>query len=285
MKISYFLPIFDDDEAIRFLQKFTASQFFDDYKDREFIIALDKMSKRIDEIKEMLQPLCDITILYAQEDFSFNDAFHKAVELITGDMCLFLDSKLMNIEPLLKKCMSKYEKDAKIVFVNKTSNNKVKAFFKKIGQYIYKFFTNIFVSKTDKCNVITLGLIDKSIVKLLLAIPDKRCLLKNTENFYGIKTATIYIDEKVKTTDTTKGKMTSGMWTFIWSTTVLCYLVITGVLLGIIFSLPAFVKVLLAFGIIFSLVISAFSYPKHIFVLRNYPTEKVQFLIEKIDKK
>ena len=280
MKISYFLPIFNDDEAIRFLQKFTATEFFNTHKDCELIIATTR-SKYLDEVKNVVMGKCEVTFLYGDKEFTFNDAFHKAVEVITGDVCLLLDSKISNIEPLLKKCMAKYDSDAKVVFVSKRYS-KVKGFFKKIGYYIYKFFSQIFVGKADKGNIVTLGLLDGSILKILMAIPDKRCLLKNTDKFYGIKTATIYVDDKTKNTDSTKGKMTSGMWSFIWSTAIFSYLLAVTILLSIICPLPTFVKVPLIFGMIITGLLSIFSYPKHIFILRNYPLQKIDFTIEKI---
>ncbi len=284
MRISYFVYLREEKDAIDYLKKLTNSDFFSNNDTSDMTIFLPNGMKNVKKIKSILKDKCDSTLIYTDDKYSFNDAFYNAVENMEGDVCIMLDSAVKNFTPLVKKCLEKHEKGARIVRVCKRYKG-IKAFFHKMWHGIYGFFCKIFTSKVDEENVISLGLIDRYVIDLMKALPAKRCMLKNVTGLYDVSTATIYVDDKKLPEDTVTKQQTKDKRNFIISISLIPLIITALVIANILTSPHPAINVGLIILAIFSIIISCFSLPKHIFLCRNYPLKKTNIKVEKIEKK
>lgn len=284
MRISYFVYMRKEENALDYLKKLTNSDFFTNNETSELTICFPSIIKDKNKIKALLKNKCDTFLIYSDEEITINDGFYKAVDHMEGDVCILLDSAVRSFAPLVKKCLEKHEKGARIIKVCRRYRG-IKSFFHRIGQSIYGFFCRIFASKTDEGNVLSLGLIDKYVLDLMKTLPQKRCLMKNSSGLYDVPTATIYVDYKKLPKDTVTRSSTSDMRNFIIFTTLTPMLITIIVLLNIFTSPHIIINFALVLLTIFSTILACTSLPKHIFMCRNFPLNKIKIKEEKIEKK
>ena len=269
MRICCFFSIFKEDNVELVYKSIASSQFYSKNKQCEFLFACSKNDE--DNIKKLktLKKKNEKINFFVLEDNAFNikKAFQTAIDEIDCDVLLMGDSKIAKNDLIFLKCLEKYDKGANVVHVKKKRKG-FTGFFHKIAEKIYSFFANIFTSKRDWCNILSLGLYDKNFIDLLKELPQKSCFLKNTKDLYGFVFRTIYINEKTKTTQMVDKQNSSKKMIFISSILFVCFLaffvilnVVTGV--SIVFNL-IFIVVLI---ILFVLVV--FSIPKFYFEKRN----------------
>ncbi len=275
MKINYFFPVFLGDKIDTCLKNFKSSTFFKKYSNYNFIYVCDIAdveNKKVLET-EVKKNKKDKLILL-DKCFTYNDAFYNAISYFDGDVLLLGDTKINRIDLVFEKCMQKYEKNINVVHVIK-KQTKFKGFILNTLKAIYNFFINIFTGKKDRMNLVSLGLIDKSILELLKVLPNKCCFLKNTKDLLGFETRTIYIPQDTKTYKLNYKKKTGALLSFIISSIVMFSLIITLILLNIFIKQDILVYNLLGILFIaFCISISVTTLPKHFFDIRNYENKQ-----------
>lgn len=285
MKLEYFFPVFKEDDIKEYLSVFKKSEFYKKHKENKFMFVCEKDDKKNLEFlsKEALKNE-DYKILILDKPFTYNDAFYQALPHFKADVVLFGDTKIARIDLVFEKCLEKYGKEVKIVHIVKR-NQGFKGFFKNMFQKIYNFFIRIFTSKKDRCNVISLGLIDKDIIDLLKVLPGKCCFLKNTKNLRGFDSRTIYIDPKTKTYKPNFKQKTSALkGTFIFGG-IIGFLITLQIILNCVIkaNLSAYNIISILAILLFTCTISILI-PKHIFDVRNRESLKQNFNVEQINK-
>lgn len=269
MKISYFFPIFKDDDAKTFFEKFLKGKFYNTHPSSQIILVVYKDDlKNLDYLKALSKKHANMQVYVAQKRFSFNSAYKAVLEYIDGDVLLLGDLKVPNIDPLFEKCIQKHEGGAKLVHIVK-SYPKFKSFFKNIGKKIYNFFVRLFTSKTDACNITSLGLLDSSVVDILKTIPQKCIFLKNTKDHYMLPSSDVYVDYRVQSHEQSFRKTTfalkSAMTSAITFSLLLVFLVLFNTFVGEVLALNLVcILIEVALFIVFIMAL-----PKHIFDCRN----------------
>lgn len=285
MKLEYFFPVFKEDNIEEYLKNFKSTSFYKKHKESKFMFVCEKEDKNNLEYlsKEALKNE-DYKIIILDKPFSYNDAFYQALPHFKADVILFGDTKIIRIDAVFEKCLEKYSKEVKIVHIVKR-NKGFKGFFKNMFQKIYNFFIRIFTSKKDRCNVISLGLIDKDIVDLLKVLPGKCCFLKNTKNLKGFESRTIYIDSKTKTyKPNLKQKTSALLGTYVFAG-ITSFLIVLQILLNVIIKANLSVyNIISTLTILLCICTIVILIPKHVFDVRNRENLNQNFNIEQINK-
>lgn len=281
MKIGYFFPVFKEDKIEKFLLDFKKSKFFENNKDYEMIFVCQKEDKEnLDYLLSLEKKEKNNKVIILNKPFTYNDAFYYALPKFKTDIVLLGDTKISRNDIVFEKCVEKYLKKANVVHVVKKYSG-FKGFWVNLARNVYNFFIKIFTSKKDRCNVISLGLIDKNIIELLQVLPYKSMFLKNTKDLRGFETRSIYIDPKTKTYKNNFKKTTGYLIATYVSAGIFGVLLLTQILLNIFLkgNLSGYniINIILLF---LSLITSCIVFPKHIFDIRNRENRKENFEVK-----
>lgn len=270
MKISYLFPIFKEDDAKSFFEKFLDTAFFRAQKSKEIYVYVEENDqKNLKVLKSFSKKSKSFKIKIEKESFTYNSIFKKSIGLIKGDVLLLGDLKVKNLELLFAKCLEKKDEGANIVFVKKRYKG-IKNFFVTLKRNFYNFFIKIFTGKKDRFNILSLGLYDKDVLDVLRALIEKSLFLKNTKDIFGFHSKTLYIDEKVKTYQPLFFKKTLSLIMAFASLGTFFLLLILTVLLNIFSdSLSIWYNIFAIFGCLLTLSVAALFFPKHFFDIRN----------------
>ena len=285
MKIEYFFPVFKEDNIKEYLANFRKTDFFKKHENYKFLFVCFKEDKTNLEYlsKEALKHE-NYKILVADKEFTYNDAFYLSISHFKADVLLLGDTKISRIDLVFEKCLEKYDKNCNVVHIIKAHKG-FKGFWVNLALKAYNFFIKMFTGKKDRCNVISLGLIDKHVMDVLKVLPHKNCFLKNTKALKGFETRSIYIDGKTKTYKLNLKQKTFGLiGTYISLASAVGLLGLQILLNALIESSMVGYNILSVIAILVSLVTLSIMFPKHIFDVRNRENRKVEFNIEEINK-
>lgn len=283
MKIDYFFPVFNKDDAKGVLENFFKTEFFKKNKENKIIVCCNnKDEQNLTYLKSKSKNNKKFKLLILDNEFTYNDAFYYAVDNFDGDVVLLGDCKIERNDLVFASCLEKYNKGASLVHIFKRHKG-IKVFFANIFSGAYNFFIKIFTNKRDRLNVISLGLISKDIVDLLKVLPKKRCFLKNTKDLIGYESRTVYIDGKTKTYKPNFKKATGSLITSIVAGSINILSLFLIILLNCLTSIPTAVNIVLGSAIILSVILVALFLPKHFFDIRNYPTKNLKYNIKQIN--
>ena len=277
MKISYFFPVFEEDDAKDFFETFLQSKFYAQNSQAEiFVCACELDKKNVKHLSSLVKKHNNVKLFLCEQKFEYNDAFSFCLDKFDGDILLLGDCKIKKIEAIFSKCIEKNQKGANVVHVCK-KRGKLKSFFVETKNKIYNLFVWLFTGKKEKCNQISLGLIDKNVVDILKTLKPKACFLKNTKSFFGFNSRTIYIDEKIETYEPKLKTNNSSMKLFFSS------IIFSAVLSLLILFLCLFAKnsaeILIIMCIFFALIglfVAHIFWQKHKFDVRNMPHENTK---------
>jgi len=277
LQITYFLPIFKDNNASTVLQNFKTSLFYkSNANTSNFVFVCGEEDKNLDVLKQEVNLNSNNTLVtISKNDFTYNDAFYCGLTYLNGEVVLLLDPYLARNDAVCQKCLEKFSKGVNVVHIVKRKQG-FKGFLTKIWQGIYNFFIKIFTGKTDRCNVTSLGLIDKDVIDILKALPNKCCFLKNTKQLYGVNSRTIYIDAKTNTYKLNYKRKTTSLTATIISLFVSLFLL--GFLLGFDLGFTKFIvslNITVILLIVLGLVVSLLLFQKHLFDVRNNETPNI----------
>ncbi|MGN0798291.1 MAG: hypothetical protein ACI4L7_01825 [Christensenellales bacterium] len=196
MKICYFFPILKNNDAKRFFEEFSKSDFFAKYKDRQIIFACQKSDTKNLDYLATLKEIATVNVF--ENNFDYLDAFVSCLPSFDGDILLLGDTSLCDNSLVFEKCLEEYSLGADVVQIRKRYSG-VKGFFARIWSKCFNAFSHLVSNKNDSGNVLSLGLYSRDVVEIMQALPDKSCLLKNTTSLLGVKYKTIYIDSSSET--------------------------------------------------------------------------------------
>jgi len=270
MDISYLFPIFENNDAKTFFNKFLSSKFFLEHKNVQVLTFVAKDDeKNVKFLLKLSEKNKIFKVVVEEQKFSYNDAFKKAIQISKGDILLLGDAKISNIDTLFSKCVEKYNSKADIVFVKK-KYGKIKNFFYNALQCFYNFFIKIFTGKKDRFNIVSLGLYNKDVVELFRELPSKCCFLKNTKNLFGFCSKTIYIDSKIDTLRLNFTKKTNSLFVAIISLSLFIILLLLTIFLNIFLNEVSIVYNIFAiFGCFILFMMASLLFPKHFYDIRN----------------
>ena len=286
MKTTYFFPIFRDDDAKTFFEYFLKSDFYLDHEAQSIICVVNAGDENnLNVLKQLSIAEPKIKTFLAEKEFSFNSAFRSSLEYFDGDVVLLGDLKIQNLSLLFQKCLEKHLKGAKIVQINKHYAG-IKGFFVRILQSIYKFFTRLFTSKTDECNIESLGLLDREFVDIIKTLPHKCCFLKNTQDHYEIPCGNIIVDSKVPCHKTNLKKPTFALKTTIVSSCLFALNIVLLIALNLVIKGLFVTNILLILLEFIFAILIVVTIPKHVFDCRNIVYEKdfVPLALLKVEK-
>lgn len=286
MKITCLFPVFKNDKINEFFPRFIKTNFFKNHQNLSIIIYIEKSNKlNVDFLKNFSENKQYISIYLTDKPFTYNDVFFNALRILDCDTLLLGDTKIQNIDLLFAKCIEKQKQGANIVHVLK-KQNKFKSFFSRMFKGIYNFFVKIFTSNIDKCNIPSLGLIDKDVLDILKALPNKCCYLKNTPNFKGFTTKTIFIDDKTSTYKNNFAYFSTPLKVVTFFSCIFFVSLLT-LILGNVFldANKGIFNIFTILVLILSLVIIAFMIPKHIFDIRNSSLLQEKLVANKLEGK
>ena len=285
MKLEYFFPVFKEDNIKDYLSNFKKTEFYKKHKEKVFMFVCEKDdTTNLEYLSKEALKSEDYKILVLDKPFTYNDAFYQALPHFKADVVLFGDTKISRIDAVFEKCLEKYSKEVKVVHIVKR-NKGFKGFFRNMFQKMYNFFIRIFTGKKDRCNVISLGLIDKDIVDLFKVLPGKCCFLKNTKNLKGFESRTIYIDQNTKTYKPNFKKKTAALKGAFAFGGVVGFLIVLQIILNCVIktSLSAYNIISILAILLFTCTISILI-PKHFFDIRNRESLNEKFNVEQINK-
>lgn len=270
MDISYLFPIFENDDAKKFFEKFLGSKFFCEQKNVQILTYVIKNDeKNLTALLELSKQNKIFKVIVEENKFTYNDIFKKAMTLIKGEILLLGDAKINNLSFIFSKCVEKYLNGANVVLVKKKYSG-FKKFLMNISQSFYNFFIKIFTGKKDRLNIISLGLYDKNVLDVFQTLPDKCCFLKNTKDLFGFSSKTIYIDSNVETYKLNFAKKTFSLLSAIISLSLFIILLITAILLNIfIQDFPVEINIFAIFGFLILFLMTSLLFPKHFYDVRN----------------
>ena len=196
MKICYFFPILKNNDAKRFFEEFSKSDFFAKYKDRQIIFACQKSDTKNLDYLATLKDTATVNVF--ENNFDYLDAFVSCLPNFDGDVLLLGDTSLCDNSLVFEKCLEEYSLGADVVQIRKRYSG-VNGFFARIWSKCFNAFSHLVSNKNDSGNVLSLGLYSRDVVEIMQALPDKSCLLKNTTSLLAVKYKTIYIDSSSET--------------------------------------------------------------------------------------
>lgn len=286
MDINYFFPVFKQDDIKTYLKNFKTSAFFKKYTKFSFVFVCEKSDeKNIKQIKEEIKTNKQNKLITLNKPFSYNDAFYNAIKFLNADVVLLGDTNVVRIDAVFEKCMQKYDKKINVVHIVKRQV-KFKGFIFNMFHSFYNFFVKLFTNKLDRLNVISLGLIDKSVIEVLKELPNKCCFLKNTKNLLGFETRTIYIPPNTNTFHLNYKKPTLSLILSIVSLGLSLGFIIAVILLNCFIKTNALVyNIIGVLLVVISLSTASILIPKHIFDIRNYENREEVFEVEEVKTK
>lgn len=287
MTIDYFFPIFKEDNAKVCLENFKKTEFYKNNKSARFIFVCNKNDENNFKYLSSVVGKENKLLLF-DNNFTYNDAFFYAINYFQSDIVLLADCKIARLDILFNKCLEKYKKKASVVHIIKRTKG-LKGFFIRTFQKFYNIMINMFTGKRDRCNVISLGLIDKHVIDVLKVLPSKCCYLKNTKDLHGFESRSIYIDGKTKTYKLNYKKSTPCLQMVYGFLGVSTGLIILLILLNSFIKTNISVYNIITITTVIVCMISTFIVlPKHFFDIRNRENRKVDLKIteyEIIDEK
>ncbi len=278
MTIDYFFPFFKEDDAKTCLENFKKSEFYKNNKEGRFVFVCNKNDennfKYLSSISDNKNKL-----LLLDNDFTYNDAFYYSINYFQADIILLADGKIARLDILFKKCLEKYMKKANVVHIIKRAKG-IKGFFIRTFQKFYNMMIKMFTGKKDRCNIISLGLIDKHVIDVLKVLPNKCCFLKNTKNLHGFESRSIYVDDKTKTYKLNFKKLTPCLKMAYGFLGVSCGLVISLILINSLIKTNVSVyNIITITAVIVCIFSTLIVMPKHYFDIRNSVNRNVDFKI------
>ncbi len=286
MKITCLFPIFKNDNVQDFFIKFTKSKFFKSHKDISILVYVqDSNSKAVEFFYEFSKDKPYLNILLTNKNFTYNDAFYNSLKVLDCDILLLGDTKIQNVDLVFTKCLEKQKQGANIVHVQR-KQNKFKTFFTRMFRGLYNFFVKLYTSNIDKCNITSLGLIDKDILDILKTLPNKCCFLKNTPVFKGFTTKTIFIDDNVKTYKNNYAYFSSALKIVTLFSSIF-FVTLTTLILGNVFLSgdKSVFNIITILTLVISLIIIVFMLPKHFFDIRNSSILQEKLVASKLEDK
>ena len=283
MKLTYFFPVFREDDCEEFFTNFLQTNFFLKNQAEKIIVVLNQDDeKNLQKIKKIAKKHQFFMIFTSKKQFSYNSALKSALDYFDGDVLLLGDLKTKNIQFIFEKCLEKHKKGAKVVNVKKANQS----IFARIWQKIYGGFTKLFTNKKDDGALLSLGLIDKDVLDIMKSIPDKAIFIKNVDYNYNLPLSTLYIDKNVAIYKENFFKKTFALKMLFVSSALFVFNLLLLVLLNL------FLKDMVVFNCIaisvefLLLVLVSVSLPKQIFDCRNivFEEENICLELQKIDK-
>ena len=239
-----------------------------------YVNASDK--KNFDYVKTLANTY-NTFVFVSKKPFNYNDVFLHAINNTKTDVLLLGDLKVPNLDILFKNCIVRYEEGADIVHIIKKKSG-VKKFFCKIKTGFISPFIRLFTNKSEKFNATSLGLIDSDILDILKSLQPKATFLKNTSNFYGFNSRTIFIDDKIPTYAENFKIMTKPL-----KSSIVCGSIAIISLLLIIFGNlfmtngKIVLNILSTFALISSIAVLLLLIPKHYLNIRTGINKNVNF--------
>lgn len=266
MKICYFFPIFKDVDAKKFFEEFSKSEFYKTHIDRKIVFACENSD---DKNLSYLKTIPNVTLNVFEKKFSYNDAFKTCLKDFDGDILLLGDCALCGIDTVFEMCLEEHKNGADIVHLAK-SFGKAKGFFANLWSNCSKLFSSLVANQKDCGNVLSLGLYSRDVVEIMQSLPEKSCLLKNSNSLVGFQSKTIFIDGSSETYSPDFHQKSTAL-----KSAVVCNLIfIVSLALMITFDIlfPAYqlvVTLVSVFFMIVSLSVCLMMVCKHFFDLRN----------------
>lgn len=190
-KISIVVPDTVDDLVQDFNQK--VSNLFSVYN-LEYVFVTSQSSKLKNSINTQIVKVDDI--------LSYNERVVEGFKNITGDCVIICDMQIEGYEGYLQSMISAWQKGSKIVRLQYRPSNlnfwqKIGRFFQKLHQKIFNFVISFggLNKQLDCCN--SFQLYDKTVYKLMVAIPEKNTYLRNFDELKYFNESKIATAEKI----------------------------------------------------------------------------------------
>lgn len=266
MKICYFFPIFKDVNAKKFFEEFSKSEFYKTHTDRKIVFACENSDNKN---LSYLKTIPNITLNVFEKKFSYNDAFKPCLKDFDGDVLLLGDCALCGIDTVFEMCLEEHKNGADIVHLAK-SFGKAKGLFANLWSNCSKLFSTLVANQKDSGNVLSLGLYSRDVVEIMQSLPEKSCLLKNSDSLVGFVSKTIFIDGSSETYSPDFHKKSSAIKSALVCNIIFIVALALMITLDILFPVYQLAITLVAvFFILVSLSVCLMMICKHFFDLRN----------------
>lgn len=266
MKICYFFPIFKNVDAKKFFKEFSKSEFYKNHPDKKIVFVCEKTD---DKNLEYLKTLENITLNVFESEFSYNDAFKTCLKDFNGDILLLGDCALCEIDTVFELCLEEYKKGADIVHLSK-KYTRAKGFFANIWTNCSRIFSSLVANQKDCGNILSLGLYSRDVVEIMQALPERACLLKNSNSLIGFSSKTIFIDGSSETYSPNFHQKSSAIKSAVVCNIIFDVALVLMILFDILFPTHQLVITLVSiFFMIVSLAVCLMMVCKHFFDLRN----------------
>lgn len=190
-KITVVVPNTVDEKVDDFVQK--VAGLFVNYQ-FDFVFVTNENS--------VLESLENKKVVKVKPDLSFNKRVVEAFNFLTGDCVIICDITNDDYEKYLKDMVSAWEKGSKIVRLEYKPNNLT--FFQKIGKFFQKLHQKVLnflisfggLNKQLDCYN-DFQLYDKSVYRLMVAIPEKNAYLRNFDELRYFPSSKVTTTEKI----------------------------------------------------------------------------------------
>ena len=106
MKLTYFFPIFRDDDGGDFFSAFLQTEFFSKHETQKIVVVVNQDDeKNLEKMQKIAKKHAFFMIFVSKKSFSYNSALKSALPYLDGDVALLGDLKTNNIQIVFEKCL------------------------------------------------------------------------------------------------------------------------------------------------------------------------------------
>lgn len=186
--ISIVIPAFNEEEVIRSLSA-SLARTMNNLVEYNFEVIVVEHGSGDNTLKELLKARKNdsrIKILQLAKNVGCDEGIIAGLTYARGDAAIVMMADLQDDPKLFSKLIKKWKKGYDVVYTVTTKRTNIK-FYKKIGASIFYFLINIFSRGLVPQNVSDFRLIDKTVYKSIIAIPEHNKFFRGLVAWMGFK--------------------------------------------------------------------------------------------------
>lgn len=192
-KLSLILPMYNEEEMIPLLFE-KIFEILDQIKDysKEIVCVNDGSKDRtLELLKEYKKTYKEIHIVSFSRNFGHEAAVAAGFSYATGDVMIVMDSDLQDPPEVIFELLKEYKKGYKVVNAKRV-DRKADSFLKrKTAEWYYKIISKLSGKVKVPENVGNFRLLDREVVDVINALPERNRVFRVIVPYVGFKTSTV----------------------------------------------------------------------------------------------
>jgi glycosyltransferase involved in cell wall biosynthesis len=205
-KVTIVVPMYNEEEMFPLYIKKASELFKDNDKYHfDYLFVNDgSKDKTLDLIKAEAAKRDDISYISFSRNFGQDPALAAGLAEAKGDVVITMDCDFQDPPELVFEMLKKYEKGYDIVHPQRSSRQGDSWMKKHTSGAFYKFINKISGREVLPPNTSQFKLMDRKVLDVLNAMPEKLKLMRSEVPFVGFKTAFIPFERKARAAGKTK---------------------------------------------------------------------------------